>query len=173
MAIDDSEVSAKAAPRMDRWLLIIVAAIVLIVVVALVVVLTRPAVEYLPEGTPEATVHNYLLALQKEDFERAHSYLSPTLPGYPGVDEFEDQLQERWRYRNVNGAAFSTEDSRTLSNGDVRITVREVRYESNGPFESSQSTYEFDMRLQQEAGDWRLTDGDEYWHRCWDRDDCP
>ena len=34
-------------------------------------------------------VHNYLLALQRQDYERARSYLSPTLSGYPAdVEQF-------------------------------------------------------------------------------------
>jgi hypothetical protein len=67
----------------DKFLIGIVVGIVLLVVAAFVITLARPEPTYQVEGTPESVAHNYLLALQKEDYQRAYGYLSPTLKGYP------------------------------------------------------------------------------------------
>ncbi len=85
----------------DKVLIAIVAGIVLLIVVALVVTLTRPEPIYQAEDTPEGVAHNYLLALQKEEYERAYGYLSPTLEGYPAsADRFVEDVEDNsWSFR--------------------------------------------------------------------------
>lgn len=63
--------------KQDRFLLTIVCLIGLLVIIALVLFFThRGKQNYQPEGSPQAVVHNYVLALQKEDYTRAYGYLA-------------------------------------------------------------------------------------------------
>jgi hypothetical protein len=66
----------------DKFLLAIVVGVVLLIVVAFAVVFTRPKPAYQSDDTPAGVVHNYLFALQEGNYERAYSYLSPSLDGY-------------------------------------------------------------------------------------------
>ena len=71
----------------------IVASIAILVIVTLVLTLRQPAPTYQPENSPTGVAHNYLLALQQKDYERAYGYLSTSLPGYPANSrEFEQHV---------------------------------------------------------------------------------
>src|SRR3990172_9629643 len=80
----------------DRILFAIVAGVIVLVVVAFVVAFTRPEPTYQSEDSPEGITHNYLLALQQKDYERAYRYLSPELPHYPpDIDKFMADVQSQ------------------------------------------------------------------------------
>ena len=70
----------------DKFLISIVIGIMLLVVVAFGIAFLRPEPTYQSEDTPEGVVHNYLMALQREEYYRAYSHLSPVIPGYPDSD---------------------------------------------------------------------------------------
>jgi hypothetical protein len=66
----------------DRFLIGIVAGVVILVVAVLAIALLRPnQPSYEPDDTAEGVAHNYLLALQLEDYGRAQGCLSRSLPG--------------------------------------------------------------------------------------------
>lgn len=63
--------------RNDRFLTGILAAVALLIVLAVSLFLVRRNTEaYISEDTPEGVVHNYVLALQKGNYERAYDYLA-------------------------------------------------------------------------------------------------
>lgn len=72
----------------DRFLTGILIGIALLVVASLSVFFLRKDTNtYLPEDSPDAIVHNYVFAIQEEDFKRAYSYLAedeykPTYTGF-------------------------------------------------------------------------------------------
>ena len=73
----------------DKFLIGIIAGIVLLVVVAIIMVLTRGQGEdYIADDAPAGVVHNYFLALQRKDYERAYSYLADDLQSKPDLDKF-------------------------------------------------------------------------------------
>jgi hypothetical protein len=156
----------------DKVLIGIVAGIVLLIIVALVVTLTRPEPTYQAEDTPEGVAHNYLLALQKEEYERAYNYLSPTLEGYPtSVKKFEEHIHDNaWRFRLDTDVTLSVESSRVTGNF-ATVSVRESRFWGGDLFDSGQSTYTFDMDLRLEEGQWKIIDSGSYFAWCWDRED--
>jgi hypothetical protein len=79
----------------DKWLFGITAFSLLLVATSLALVLIREKPQYWPEGTPLATAHNYILAFKQKDLARVHSYLSPTLEGYPpSVNELINQISK-------------------------------------------------------------------------------
>lgn len=76
--------------KQDRFLMAILAGIGILVVISLTIFLVRrQQITYLPEDTPSAVVHNYVVALQSGDFERAHGYLADA-DGRPSLQAFRD-----------------------------------------------------------------------------------
>ncbi|MCB0216514.1 MAG: hypothetical protein H6648_03515 [Caldilineae bacterium] len=152
----------------DRFLVAIVAGVSLLVVVAFAVARLQPEPSFRPDGDPESAAHNYLLALERQDWPRAYGYLSPSLVCYPATAaQFVDDLSEdnRW-LREFEGVELRVVDSSVQ--GDVAlVTVRETRYWSGGLFDSGQSSNDFEMKLIRESGIWHLTRSDQYWWWGW------
>ncbi len=156
----------------DKVLIAIVAGIVLLIVVALVVTLTRPEPIYQAEDTPEGVAHNYLLALQKEEYGRAYGYLASTLKGYPvSTEEFTEHVQDNsWRFRLNTDTTLSVESTK-ITGSRATVKVRESRFRGGDLFDSGQSTYVFEMELKLEDDAWRIVDSDYYFARCWEREE--
>ncbi|MFQ5854248.1 MAG: hypothetical protein ACE5LU_01190 [Anaerolineae bacterium] len=154
----------------DRFLIGIVAGVVLLVGVAFAVAFLRPEPSYRPEDTPEGVAHNYLFALQQEDYARAYGYLSPTLKGYPASVEIftEDIHDHRWSFRTDRDSVTLEVESARITGNRVLVSVRETRFYGRRLFDSSQYTNTFDMKLQRENGAWKIIASDSYWLECWD-----
>lgn len=157
----------------DKFLWAIVAGIILLVVVAFIVIMRRPSPEFLPAGSPESAVHNYLLALQLGDYERAYSYLSPDIAYPADVNEFFDSLNRRpWEFSGTDNYSLVVEASDPVSAGSVAVTVRLI-YSNNTLFGSGDYSETFTMRVEETADGWKLVSGDRFWSTCWgDRDTC-
>lgn len=159
----------------DKFLIGIIIGVVVLLAVVFGVVLTRPADEYQSEDTPEGVVHNYLLALQNEDYQRAYTYLSPSLDGYPESPiEFKRSVErDRWRFRADASISLSIQSTELIAENRAVVEVRETRFYSGDLFSSSHSTMEFELFLFLEAGDWKIRDADYYFAACWlDYADC-
>jgi hypothetical protein len=154
----------------DKVLIGIVVGIVLLIVVALVAVLLRPEI-YQAENTPKGVAHNYLLALQKQDYERAYGYLSPTLEGYPAsVEGFVEQIHDHsWRFRLDTDATLSVGLAR-ITGDSATVTVRESRFRGGDLFDSGQSTSVFKTELYLEDSEWKIVYSSYYFARCWDQE---
>jgi hypothetical protein len=153
----------------DRMLMAIVAGILLVVIAGLAVALLRPAAQFRADDTPEAAVHNYLLALQRDDFARAYSYLSPELSGYPASAlEFErDVTGNRWQFGgNAPNVALEVLSAR-VDGTTALARVRETQFYDAGWFGTNSYSYEHTFTLEREDGAWRLRRGDSYWLLCW------
>lgn len=161
--------SARSA---DRFLLGIVLGMVALVGVAFAVVLLRPQPTYQPDGTPEASAHNYLLALRQEDEARAYGYLSPRLAGYPAsIEAFATAVRnEIWELRSDRSSvALSVVETRVV--GDTAwVTVKQTWFDSGGVFSQGISSSTFDIRLEHaESGTaWLIVEAGQYWAACWE-----
>ncbi len=153
----------------DKVLIGIVAGIVLLIVVALVVTLTQPT--YQAENTPKGIAHNYLLALQKEEYERAYGYLSPALEGYPAsVEEFVEHIHDYpSRFRLGTDTTLSVGLARITGNS-ATVTVRKSRFRGGDLFDSRQSTSVFKMELDLKDSEWKIVDSSGYFARCWNQE---
>jgi len=153
---------------LDKFLIgIIIGAVVLVAVVA-AVLLTRPAVDYLPDDTPEGIVHNYLLALQRRDYQRAYGYLSPRLRGHPEtLMQFQSDIEHNtWQFQS--GASVSLEVlSARVTGYEASVEVSESHLNRGGFFPSGPSGYHFYVTLRQEDGQWRIIASDNYFAWCW------
>jgi hypothetical protein len=154
--------------NMDRPLIAIVIAIALLLVVAVVVVLSEPPAEYMPEGEPEATAHNYLLALFQGEFDRAYGYLSPDLPGYPEtLDEFIHEIRRNpYRFGLDRDVSFVVEE--VYESGSMTyVTIEETLFSSSDVLSPSYYSRSFEFVLVSEQGEWRILEADRYFAYCW------
>jgi len=110
------------------------------------------------------------LAVQQGDYERAYSFLSPTLPGYPrNVQEMRSQLPP---------ANFSNEDvsftviSSRIDGDWATVDVRETTVYRSGIFGSNTSTAVFTVGLQRRDGIWQLVSNTNWrtWSWCWEQE---
>lgn len=155
----------------DKFLIVIVAGIVLLVGIVLGLALLRPdQPSYLPDDTPEGVAHNYLLALQLEDYERAHGYLSPTLPGHPSnAETFERNVHNgRWSFGYYDDDVSLAVESVAVDGDRAKIVVRRTVFYRGGLFDSGQSSATFEMTLHREQSAWQITGSDRYWAPCWE-----
>ena len=154
----------------DRFLIALVAGVVVLVGIVLAIALLGPnQPSYQPDDTPEGVAHNYLLALQLEENERAHGYLSPLLPGYPAdVETFERNVQNnRWSFGTYDDDVSLAIEAVNVTGDRAKIVVRKTEFYRGGLFDSGQDSDTFDMTLRQEAGTWKVADSDRYWANCW------
>jgi hypothetical protein len=146
----------------DKFLLAIVAGVVVLVGVVLVLAVLRPnRPSYQPDDTPEGVAHNYLLALQLEEYERAYSYLSPSLPGYPpDAGTFEHDVQNnRWSFGYGDDDVSLAIEAVNINGDRAKVVVRETRFYRGDTF---------DMTLRPKEGTWKVSDSERYWIDCWE-----
>jgi hypothetical protein len=155
----------------DKYLIGIVVGIVLLVALTVIIVLTRPKAEYRSDDSPEAVVHNYLLAIKEAEYDRAYGYISTEIDGYPEDLEvfIEDMEDNFWSFGRGGDSIVEIQSSR-VSGDKATVKVLETDYSSGGLFDSGQYERNFDLKLHQDNGEWRLIDGDRYWYPCWGDD---
>ena len=143
----------------DRFLTGILIGIALLVVASLAVFFLREDTQtYLPEDSPDAIVHNYILALQQEDFERAYTYLADE-EGKPNYTNF---------LRNV-----ITTNTDSVQVGDAEIsgetaTVALIFSNTNGGLFLDRYEYTESARLIRQDGDWKILNMSSYAYWYWD-----
>jgi hypothetical protein len=72
----------------DKFLATILAGVGVLILLSLVIFFVRKSQEkYLPEDLPKNVVHNYILALDKGDYQRAYGYLADE-DNKPSYEEF-------------------------------------------------------------------------------------
>ncbi len=155
----------------DRFLIALVAGVVVLVGIVLAIALLRPnQPSYQPDDTPEGVAHNYLLALQLEDYERAYGYLSPTLPGYPAdIETFERNVRNnRWSFGYDDDDVSLAIEAVNVTGDRAKIVVRKTEFYRGGLFDSGQYSNTFDMTLRREQSAWKVVDSDRYWANCWE-----
>jgi len=138
--------------------------------------------QYRADDTPEGVVHNYLLALQRKDYERARSYLLTTLPGYPAdVEQFAADVDRlatdasrppydiNWYKVEVSLVVEPTQVFDDLAT----VLVRRTELQRRAPFDNEQSSYTFYVNLQMVDGAWKISWAERYWSDCWSYRDYP
>lgn len=161
--------------KSDRFLLLIVGGIILLVAAALVVSLRRPETAYKAGSEPADVVHNYLLALANEEYDRALVLLAPDLESVP-----EDSLSMQADIRNYSWQFRIDQDhsleilSQQIEGQKAQVVVQELQFFRNGLFGSSQSTNEFSVSLTLVEGSWKISYSQAYFAECWRSDSgCP
>jgi hypothetical protein len=156
-----------AMNRTDKFLIGIVAAIVILVGAGFTVLRLRPKPGYQPDDTPGGVANNYLLALQRDELDRAYGYVWPKVPGYP--DEaytFGQNVNNSFGYNNQSSVAIQhvTETDETAT-----VTFVETNFSQGGLFGSNSYENTYQMHLVRENGRWWIRQSDAYWAWCLDQ----
>lgn len=137
--------------KQDRFLVGILVGIGILVVVALFLFFTRQDdQEYVSEDTPEGVVHNYALAVYREDFERAYSYLAEA-DHKPTYNEFRQAFFNRF----VDPGNAGLELGETEIVGDEAYVTVYLIYNPTDPFSSGYRNTDT-ARLERQDGEWKL-----------------
>lgn len=137
--------------KQDRFLIGILVGIGILVIVALTLFFTRQDnQEYVADDVPEGVVHNYVLAIFREDYEKAYSYLaeSDTKPTY---NEFRQAFFNQ--YVNPDNAGLELGETEIAGN-EANVTVYLI-YNPSDPFSSSYRNTDT-ARLERQNGQWKL-----------------
>ncbi len=135
----------------DRFLIGIIIAVALLVVTSLVVFFVqKDDLSYIPDKTPEGVVHNYILALQQGDFEKAYGYLAEK-EDKPSYERFQQDIVANQTGMRDTGIQIN-DVSILKDTAQVELTVIE---NSGGPF-LSEYRYTETALLVEEEGNWKL-----------------
>lgn len=138
----------------DRFLLFLLIGIGVLVLLAVGLYLARSGVQqtYGEETTPEGVLRNYIIAVQKQDYDRAYSYLSDTTKGKPVRAAFQESLiasqSELLRTGVDLGQAQVNDDATAV----IPVTlIHNVDGLFNTPYRDVQS-----VTLLREEGKWKI-----------------
>lgn len=149
----------------DRFLIAILVFIGLLVAVAVGSFFVRQDVAtYVADDVPEGVVHNYILAIQKKDFQKAYSYIQQTkdTPGY-----------ETFRSSFLNDPGYRQEVTLSIGkvnvNGDEAIVDIFILHGGSRPFGSSWRETQTSLLIF-EDGHWKIAHFPyPYWNWDWHR----
>ena len=117
----------------NKLLIAIVVGIVVIVIVAFLIVLRRPDPEYQADDTPAGVTHNYLLAIQQGDHQRAFEYLSPTLEHPADAQAFLSSIEESpWEFQLQQDVSLAIESTTMPAENSANVTVRQTTFFTMG-----------------------------------------
>jgi hypothetical protein len=158
--------------RSDRFLVGIVAGAAVLVVAALVVAVRAPEADYRAGVEPEDIAFNYILAVDRQDYERAYGYVAPSVPGYPiTVEQFIDDLKGSTEVDA--GTTTTTVEDASIAGDRAVVTLVHTTFREGGLFESTEYSYHVEARLERRPEGWRMIDADMFWSRCWNQpQDC-
>lgn len=138
--------------RGDRFLLAILIAVGVLVVVAVGLYYVRGGTgEYGLEDTPDGVLRNYILALEKGDYQRAYGYLYDEA-GKPDFNHFRDAFLDG--ELNPSRAAVQIGDIRR--SGDDVILAIVIMRGGSGPFGETHRESTNALMVQDEAGEWKI-----------------
>ena len=151
-----------------KFLLGIVIGIVLLVIITFSVVMLRPEPTYQDDTTPDGAAHNYLLAIQNKDYDRAFTYI-PEKYRYPeNADDMAIDIQKNsWEFDTDSDFSLAVESTRMNGDDKAVVTMRKTTFYNNGLMGSSQYSNTFTVDMILENGMWKVSDGDSYWSSCW------
>jgi hypothetical protein len=141
--------------KQDRFLVAILAGIGLLIVVAVVVVMSQSSggEQYLSDNTPRGVVHNYFLALQRKDYEKAYGYLSDELKNKPDLDRFIIDISNAGIDREASLKIGDISQTDGYAEAELAIT----NYRTGDIFNSGRYTTDDSAVLRQDtSGEWRL-----------------
>lgn len=136
----------------DRFLLAILLGIVGLVILALVIFFLRPKdQEYGAEDTPAGVTRNYVLALQKGDYDRAYAYIDPG-----GKDIDLNRFQNELLTRQPEIKMVSVQVGQTELNGSKAHVALTLLHPANGPFEDIWRENSNAILVKASDGTWKI-----------------
>ena len=137
--------------KQDRFLIGILVGIGVLVIVALALFFTRKDnQEYVSNATPEGVVQNYVLALYKDDYDKAYAYLAEA-EDKPTYNEFRQAFFNHF----VDPGNAGLEIGKTEIIGEEAYVGVSLIYNPSGPFSSGYRNTET-AHLKRQNGEWKL-----------------
>jgi hypothetical protein len=137
--------------KQDRFLVGILVGIGVLVVVALALFFTRQdKQEYVPDDTPEGVVRDYVLAIYKDDYEKAYGYLAE-MDNKPTYNEFRQAFFSNY----VNPSNTGLELGETKIVGEEAYVTVYLIYNPSGPFSNGGRSTDR-AHLERQNGEWKL-----------------
>jgi len=138
----------------DRFLTGILIGIAVLVIAAVgLFFLRRQAQTYGPETDPTGVARNYILALQKQDYERAYTYLA-NIEDKPTLSEFRQPFVN-YQGQEVSSTVLDLAELEGRSQ-EATVSLTLIRGAS-GPFNSPNREVNL-ARLRQEGGAWKIVE---------------
>jgi hypothetical protein len=150
--------------KKDRLLIAILIGIGIIVLLALALFFLRQGgQEYGAEDAPDGVVRNYLLAVEKRDYERAYSYLAEG-EAKPGLDAFK----RAFLTPQLDTRSAAVQIGRVEEIGEDAIVSLILMHNAPGPFADSWRE-ETNAALQRDGqGAWKIISlAYPYWDFSW------
>ncbi|MCD4673889.1 MAG: hypothetical protein K8R77_14605 [Anaerolineaceae bacterium] len=137
--------------KQDKFLTRIIIGIVALVAIALLVFFTRQETiqDYQAEDQPRGVVFNYLLALDKGEYEKAYGYIAD-IPGKPTLTQFRQSMA-------INKAQYGTAvdvSEQTIDGQTAYVNVVTVM-SGGGLFNEGYRNIE-NATLEKVGGEWRI-----------------
>ena len=137
--------------KQDRFLIGILVGIGVLIVIALALFFTRQDTqEYVSDDTPEGVVHNYSLAVYREDYEKAYGYLGDA-KNKPTFSEFQKAFFNH--YVDPRNVGLEVGESKIA--GEEAFVTLYLIYNTSDPFSSSYRGTET-AHLENQKGQWKL-----------------
>ena len=137
--------------KQDRFLLGILVGIGVLVIVALGLFFTRQDTqEYVSDDTPDGVVHNYSLAIYREDYEKAYGYLGDA-KDKPTFSEFQTPFFNHY----VDPRNVGLEIGESKIAGEEAFVTLYLIYNTSDPFSSSYRGTET-AHLERQNGRWKI-----------------
>jgi hypothetical protein len=149
--------------KQDRFLLGILIGIGVLVIVALAFFFIRRSQPVaISDSTPDGVVQNYVLAVQKGDYDRAYGYISEA-SNKPNKDLFRQRLMEM--QSQFAGASIQIDDVEI--NGQNALVLLVVIHDNGGLFGDTYRQFD-SANLIQQSGAWKLSRMPQpYWGYDW------
>jgi len=137
----------------DRALIAILVAIALLAIIATGLFFLRQGDQnYSADDTPDGVVHNYILALQKRDFERSYSYLQEAA-GKPDLNHFRAAFVSR----QLDTSAVAAQLGETNRSGPDATVDLIIVHMGNGPFGNLFHETASALLTQNQGGEWKIS----------------
>jgi hypothetical protein len=138
--------------KQDRFLMGILIGIGVLVVLALALFFTRKdnTLTYGPEDTPEGVVHNYVVAIFQQDYDKAYGYLAEK-KDKPTLEKFRESFLQNYVSPNNAGVDIGAVEF----SGDRAFVTVYIQYGSGDPFSSGYRNEERAVLVKQ-GGHWKL-----------------
>jgi hypothetical protein len=152
----------------NKFLFGIVIGIILLVIVTFSVVMLRPEPAYRDDSAPDGAAHNYLLALQQGDYERAYQYIPADYKFPTDARDLEDDVHRNsWQFDLADDFSLAIEAVKLRDDDEAVVTVRKTTFYNDGLLGSHQDFSTFTMNMVLEGDLWKVSQARSYWSNCW------
>lgn len=147
----------------DKLFVSIIIGIVILSAISLIISFNSKAAEYKDESSPEGVAQNYLLAIQKEDYDRAYGYLSETIENLPAnTKQFENDLNlYGYVSDRISKMVFSIE-AIDQENEEAKVILTSILLTEDGLLGGFHRRDQITINLVLEHNHWKIIDCDDY-----------